>query len=236
MNPAVASLLRRLASIIATSSAATASDAALFETSVSTLDGHDQFRVTRTDQARASKLVYGRALHGASLLAFHGSHRSHSSHASHASHYSGTSGSSGSSYGVTPASPASPTTRPAPEPQKTKPDLQKVDTILSQVLQKLPRIRSRWPKEAVLTKVTQFNLFEGDKIIGITTLRPGAKIKIIEIKKEHAVAKFGDKETPLPVGNTDIVDQMGGAEKILALPDDEAPEVGKTANQESGKK
>jgi hypothetical protein len=108
--------------------------------------------------------------------------------------------------------------------------------ILGKVLEKLPRIRSRWPTDAKLTKDVQFNLFEGDRVIGVIGLKTGTKVKIVEIKSEHAVIQFGATQSPMPVTNTDIIDQLGGLEKILALPDDPAPPLEKTAPEKDAPK
>lgn len=92
--------------------------------------------------------------------------------------------------------------------------------MLSDVLAKLPKVRSKWPKEVVLPKAQSFNFMEGDKVVGVVQTEAGAKVALIEIKPEHAVIRFAGAETPMPVMKTDIVMQMGGAKKILALPDD----------------
>lgn len=242
MSPAVASLLRRLVSLVAGASAATQTNAALNESSASDTQDREQLGAIRTEQQRTSKLVFGKARHGAHFLASHRSHSSHRSHASHSSHYSGTSG------GYRPA-PSAPPAAPPPPPRTSPPPLERkrdqpkpapaptvIDTTLAEVLKKLPKLRSRWPSQALLTKTAQFNLYEGDKIIGVVTLNPGTKIKILAIKPEHAIVRFGGHESPLPVPNTDIIDRMGGSEAILACPDDASPGAEKPAPKPDPKK
>lgn len=107
---------------------------------------------------------------------------------------------------------------------------------MSQVLRKLPKIRSKWPQEAVLAKTTQFNLLDGGKVVGVMTINAGTKVKIIEVKSEHAVVRVAGNVSPLPVDNLDLVDRMGGAEKILAYPDDETPKPSQPPAQKESTK
>jgi hypothetical protein len=94
---------------------------------------------------------------------------------------------------------------------------------MAQVLKKLPRVRSHWPAEARLTKPAQFNIYDGDQVVGVVRLNAGTKVKVVEITLQHALVRVGSTQSPLPVSYTDIVDIMGGASEILALPDDAAP-------------
>jgi len=95
---------------------------------------------------------------------------------------------------------------------------------LAEVLKKLPKVRSKWPTEAKLTKNTSFNIYDSGHLIGIIQLNAGTKVRIIEIKLQHAVVEISTGQSPLPVTNTDIIDRMGGAAAILALPDDPVPQ------------
>ena len=61
---------------------------------------------------------------------------------------------------------------------------------------------------------------DGDKVVGVIRLEAGTRIKIVEIKPEHAIVRVGATESPVPVVQTDLVELMGGAAKVLALPDD----------------
>ncbi len=95
---------------------------------------------------------------------------------------------------------------------------------MAQLLAKLPKVRSKWPSEAKLVKATDFSLMDGEKIVGVINLNAGTRIKIVEIKLEHVIVRIGATESPVPVMQTDIIERMGGAAKILALPNDpEAP-------------
>jgi hypothetical protein len=90
-------------------------------------------------------------------------------------------------------------------------------------MEKLVRVRSKWPREVTLTKNTQFNLFDGDKVIGVVGLNAGAKVKLAEVQLQHAIITVANSKSPIPITNTDIIDSMGGAAAILALPDDPNP-------------
>lgn len=105
-------------------------------------------------------------------------------------------------------------TTPPPAPVATP-----VVTI-NDVLKKLPRVRSHWPKEVTLLRVAKFNIVEGGKVIGVIELHAGTKIRLVEVKPEHAVVALVTGNTPLPVDYTTLIEQMGGPEKILALPDE----------------
>lgn len=107
-----------------------------------------------------------------------------------------------------------PTTPPAPVPVAA-PAIKTTD-----VLKKLPRVRSHWPKEVTLNRVTKFNIVEGGKVIGVIELHAGTKVRLVEVKPEHAVVALVTGNTPLPVDYTTLIEQMGGPEKILALPDE----------------
>lgn len=225
MHPKIAVLLRRLLPLVSTAPAVAAeSSPADLPPSPSSSDP----TAIQSHTPKVKKLVYGLARAGHKLLATHRSHSSHSSHRSHSSHYSGSSG--GGSYPSTTPSPTPPpakTERP-PAPAKAKAEESApVAPDLARVLAKLPKVRSQWPAEARLTKVTQFTLKDGDKDVGVVRLEEGTRVKIVAIKLEHAVVRIGATESTIPVPNTDVIDRMGGAEKILALPDE--PETKETA-------
>ena len=93
---------------------------------------------------------------------------------------------------------------------------------VAQVLRKIPKVRSKWPSETKLKRAVKFNLMDGDTVIGVISLNEGTKVKIVDINVQHAVVTFGSSQSPLPVTQTDIIELMGGAERILALPDDAA--------------
>jgi hypothetical protein len=113
-----------------------------------------------------------------------------------------------------------------PKPDKQPPSTSDTTTPeMASVLKKLPRVRSKWPKEAKLVKATQFNLYDGDNVVGVVSLNAGTRIKLIYITLAHAVVRIGSTESPLPVNSTDIIELMGGPTTILALPDDTAPKV-----------
>jgi hypothetical protein len=93
----------------------------------------------------------------------------------------------------------------------------------SQVLAKLPKIGSRWPSKIALEKDTMFTLRDEDgKAVGMTSIKAGATLTLIEVKPEHAVVRVSSSICPIPVENTDLVDQLGGSDAVLALPDDPA--------------
>lgn len=99
--------------------------------------------------------------------------------------------------------------------------------ILAQVLAKLPKVRSKWPAEAKLKWDVKFNLMDGETVVGVISLNAGTRVKIATITPRHAVIRIGSTESPLPVTQTDLIELMGGLEKILALPDDPAPATSK---------
>lgn len=227
MHPKIAVLLRRLLPLVSTAPAV-ATESTLADLPPSS--PHPDNTAVQAHTPTVKKLVYGLARAGHKLLATHRSHSSHSSHRSHSSHYSGSSG-GGSSYpSTTPApapTPPAKTERP-PAPAKAKAEESApVAPDLARVLAKLPKVRSQWPAEARLTKVTQFTLKDGDKDVGVIRLEEGTRVKIVAIKLEHAVVRIGATESTIPVPNTDLIERMGGAEKILALPDE--PETKETA-------
>jgi len=88
------------------------------------------------------------------------------------------------------------------------------------VLAKLPKLRSRWPKEIRLVKRTFFTIYDNGQVIGMTTLEAGSTLKLIEVKPQHAVVRVGESTSPVPVENTDLVERMGSEEAVLAMPDD----------------
>lgn len=212
MTPAVARLLRRLASAAVGVSVMSPPQAhAALVPSVGDKPDQDQFK--RLETIKTRKLVFGTQRRGWAQLAAHGSH---SSHSSHSSHYSGASG----GY-YSPTVPVTPTPAPA-APALPAAKVQPADSaaILDQVLKKLPKVRSHWPKTTHVVRAAKFNLVDGTDIIGVIELNAGAKVTLVEIKPEHAIIAYTGLESPLPVPNTDIIEQMGGPEKILALPDD----------------
>lgn len=229
MNPAVASILRRVASIAVGASAASQSTAAsITRANISELGAdHAHSVVISKGSHRSDKLIFGKARRGHPLLAYHGSH---SSHSSHASHYSASSGGSYSYPSAVPSSPppapppAQPTS-PAKATNKSNAPIKRqpaagTNLILDRVLKKLPQLRSRWPFEAKLTKQSQFRLYNGDKVVGVVILNAGTTVAVLAITPRHAIIEVSGNESPIPVMDTDIVDRMGGADKILAYPDD----------------
>ena len=94
------------------------------------------------------------------------------------------------------------------------------DALKSEVLRKLPRIRSRWPKQVKLTKDVRFTLYEGERPVGIVGMKAGAPLTLLNVKVEHAIVQVQNSESPLPVLNTDLIEQLGGHAAVLALPDD----------------
>ncbi|WP_198529890.1 hypothetical protein [Geminisphaera colitermitum] len=123
---------------------------------------------------------------------------------------------------------------PTVELENPGPSTETTDPVLSQVLKKLPKIRSRWPEEVRLTKVSRFNILDGSNVIGVVQFNAGTKIRLLEIKPQHAVVKIATGESPLPVLNTDIIEQLGGAQKILAFPDDPPVET-KSSGEKSAR-
>lgn len=252
MNDVVARLLRRLASFAAVAPAI-CSDAQAAEP-----ESHDaKPQLADHHTGTISKLIFGRARAGQTMLASHRSHSSHSSHRSHSSHYSG-SGGGGSSTPSVPRTPtttapvkapvsngatASSTLQRAPAPESTtkppapppavisakQPGLSTNDQELARVLAKLPTVYSRWPREAKLVRPTKFNIQEGGKIVGLISLDAGTKVRIVEIKKEHAVVRVGTVEAVTPVQDTNIIELMGGPAAILQLPD-ETPAASENKN------
>jgi len=99
---------------------------------------------------------------------------------------------------------------------------------LADVFRKLPKIRSRWPQEAILKAKCHFNLRDGEKVVGIIELDAGTRVTILDIKLQHMVVRIGATESPLPVIKTDIIERMGGAAKILGYPDDPSPKPEKS--------
>ena len=193
-------------------------------------DSHRQQTLSDADHVKTGKLVFGSVRAGQTQLA------SHRSHSSHSAHYSG---SGGGYYPAPAATPPAPTplapspsypysppsqVTPTPEPRVQAPTPAPSSAILADVLKKLPKVRSKWPKEAKLTKNTTFNLYDGGHLIGLIQINAGTKVRVIEIKLEHAVVEISTGQSPLPVINTDIVERMGGAAVILALPDDAPPQ------------
>lgn len=109
-------------------------------------------------------------------------------------------------------------------PEDQLPPVEKPENeIIAEVLKKLPKVRSHWPATAKLTKATRFQLYEGERVVGMFELPADATIKIIEIKLQHVIVKLSLGNSAVPVLNTNIITVMGGPEKILALPDDPAP-------------
>jgi hypothetical protein len=204
MKPAVQRLLQRLASVASAAALVneTHSVFADLPTGPNTRDGDGRVSAATASKARP-KLVYGQKRQGAVRLA---DHQSHSSHASHSSHYSGA---GGGDYVPAPVQPA-----PATPTQSE---------IWSAVLQKLPRIRSRWPNIIVLKRATYFTILDGTQQVGFVSLNTGTKLHLIDIKPEHALVMVSDTVSPVPVENTDLVDQLGGMMAVLALTDDPAP-------------
>jgi len=95
--------------------------------------------------------------------------------------------------------------------------------LAADVLAKLPRLRSRWPKEVRLTQKTFFKIYDGNQVVGLTTLDEGSILKLIEVKPQHAIVRVGQSTSPVPVGNTDLVERMGGEKEILEMKDDPPP-------------
>jgi hypothetical protein len=91
------------------------------------------------------------------------------------------------------------------------------------VLARLPKLRSHWPKEVTLTQKTFFKIYDEGRVVGLMTLDAGSILKLLEVKPEHAVVRVGESTSPIPVENTDLVERMGGEEKVLALHDDPPP-------------
>lgn len=89
-------------------------------------------------------------------------------------------------------------------------------------------------EEVRLTKVSRFNILDGSNVIGVVQFNAGTKIRLLEIKPQHAVVKIATGESPLPVLNTDIIEQLGGAQKILAFPDDPPVET-KSSGEKSAR-
>ena len=223
MNPAVARLLHRLTSLATTTTAFASSHDAITTVVRSTNPSLDDSKESRLDTTISTpKLVYGAARQGAVQLASHASHSSHSSHASHASHASHYSSSgSESAPAYTPPPPASPPPT-AQKPAESKPEAR---NIASEVLAKLPKLQSHWPKELQLTKRTFFNIYDGGKVVGMTTLDAGAILQLVEVKPQHVVVRVGSSTSPVPVENTDLVERMGGEEDVLSLADDPQRQV-----------
>jgi hypothetical protein len=90
-------------------------------------------------------------------------------------------------------------------------------------MKKLQRIRSRWPQLIQIKKEIYFALREGDDDVGYISLKPGAKLRVVEIKPEHAIVVVGDAVCPVPVEYTDLLDRLGGIAVVLAMPDDPPP-------------
>lgn len=190
----------------------------------------------RHEEYQTSKLVYGMAREGsADLLAHrsHSSHSSHRSHSSHSSHYSGAGAPAPSVPIVTPTprpapapspiTPKAPLVAPKitpPAPKTTNAVAATAGSLLDQVLKKLPKVRSKWPREVQLVKTTQFTMRDGGKEIGVMTLNPGTKVNLVEVKPEHAVILMAGSMSPVPVQNTDLIDRMGGLDAVLRLVDE----------------
>jgi hypothetical protein len=242
MRPAVSNLLRRLITLAAGTTII--SDVQAVQTPrIQFLEGTiDNSGSLSREITKISKLVFGRMKSGSHQFA------GHASHSSHVSHYSGTSG--GGLY--IPDSPpqSTPTTPPPPQyvPQpviparpptpapaiaaaSTKPAIPDTNQILAAVLKKLPKVRSKWPKEGKLIKDSHFMLHEGDTIVGIVELNTGAKIKVQEITLENALVIVGGIPSAVPVTNTNIIELMGGSAVILALPDDPVKKTDTTPTQ-----
>ncbi|HRE83582.1 MAG TPA: hypothetical protein PLN52_21230 [Opitutaceae bacterium] len=226
MNSTVAKLLRRLASIAAVSGGASAASSDSEIGGSAEASGSSEKTWTTNDVPARGKLVFGKARRGHEHLIAHRSHSSHSSHRSHSSHYSSrSSGGSGytaprSSSGSSSVYVAPATIAPSPTPKPTTPPVGAPAIKINDVLKKLPRVRSHWPKEVTLNRVTKFNIVEGGKVIGVIELHAGTKVRLVEVKPEHAVIALVTGNTPLPVDYTTLIEQMGGPEKILALPDE----------------
>lgn len=244
MNAKVAQLLHRLSSFAVATVAFAGSqraEAALGPKPEPSTDGNTFLQQESTSSI--PKLVFGIARKGApTLLAHssHSSHRSHSSHSSHSSHYSGSSG--GSSYpsytppAAPPPAPA-PSPRPpsysapAPAPTPPKPEPAKPSDA---VLEKLPLLKSKWPREVTLLKKTYFNFYTNGRMAGIFGVDPDTVVSLVTVKKEHIVVKVSASESPVPFEYTDIVKRMGGEAAILAMADEpEEPLV--EATQEAKK-
>ena len=246
MNAAVSRILRRILPLALVSIGTEAAATGVAYTEPESQQPQAEEKMSKFEQA--TKLVFGRAREGLLQLTAHRSHSSHSSHRSHSSHSSHYSGSGGGGYS-SPAQPSQPSyvapapaPRPAPPPPPSPappppappappvtttppagqlpPVEQPESGIIAEVLKKLPKVRSRWPATAKLTKATRFQLYEGDRVVGMFELTPGATIKVVEIKLQHAIIKLPMGNSPVPVLNTDIINVMGGVEKVLALPDD----------------
>jgi hypothetical protein len=231
MHTSVTRLLQRLLPMFAGATLASESKAGVAFVDPSTVPQEPDLGVARIDQPQTQKLVFGTARQGQPQLLGHSSHSSHSSHSLHSSHYSGSSGGSYTPY-VAPPPPTPPPSKPVvvtPAPKPTpKPEVASTPAAamlpeMASVLAKLPKIRSHWPAEAKLTKATQFNLNDGDKVVGVITLNAGAKFKILSITSQHALVMVAGNQSPLPVNQTDIIELMGGPATILALPDDPSP-------------
>lgn len=168
-----------------------------------------------------AKLVFGR-LHGSreflAAHSSHSSHRSHSSHSSHSSHYSGTS---------------APAPRSNYVPASTLPEPVPIVRPLPEVLRKLPNLRSHWPKTVRLKQRVSFNLVNNGAPVGITSMEAGAVVRLIEVKPQHAVVLVQGSNVPLPVEQSDLIEQMGGASTILLLKDDAPATSGVVANDDS---
>jgi len=90
-------------------------------------------------------------------------------------------------------------------------------------MKKLQRIRTRWPQLVQIKKDIYFALKDGDEEVGYISLKPGTKLRLVEIKPQHAIVVVGDAVCPVPVEYTDLLDRLGGITAVLGLADDPPP-------------
>jgi hypothetical protein len=98
-----------------------------------------------------------------------------------------------------------------------------VRRVAAEVLAKLPKVRSHWPKEVKLKEKTFFSIYDEGRVVGMMTLDAGSVLKLIEVKPQHAVVRVGQSTSPIPVENTDLIERMGGEKNILDLRDEPPP-------------
>jgi hypothetical protein len=90
-------------------------------------------------------------------------------------------------------------------------------------LAKLPKIRSKWPKQVTLKVKSYFQIIEDGRAVGIQSKEAGTVLDLVEVKPQHAVVFLEGGQSALPVEQCDLVERMGGEAAILALTDDPSP-------------
>jgi hypothetical protein len=88
------------------------------------------------------------------------------------------------------------------------------------LLSKLPRVRSKWPKQVTLKARSYFQIVSEGARVGMLSKEAGTVLDLVEVTPQHAVVRLDEGQSQLPVERCDLIERMGGEAAIFALADD----------------